>query len=72
MTVKRLGKSNNNNLERENTKVAKCKEVMNLVGKYAVYFHNSCNVSISLNFLIKKFFLAGQRNTRKLERKPKF
>lgn len=51
-----FAKSNNNNLEREkNTNVAKCKEVMNLVGQQSVYFYNSCNFSISLNFLINFF-----------------
>lgn len=35
--------------------MAKCKEVMNLVGQQSVYFYDSCNFSINLSFLIKFF-----------------
>lgn len=59
--------------KRENTRGAKCKQVMNLVGKYSLYFCNSYNFPIRLNFF-KTIFLKHdkKKNIRKLEWKATF
>lgn len=49
---------NYNARERKRMGGAKCKQAMNLVGKYSLYFYNSYNLPMRLHFFLNKIFKA--------------